>query len=353
MEKLSEQWQKAGKKAAAWLAEHQTSRGNYIGREKPTENGDYPDTDDIGCYYKSVYPLRIAGESVGSARMLQYIVERFMQPNGDLINSPTQRTSGSYTPNYCQLYPNMWIVRGANALRWYDIQKKLVSFIFQHRDPETGGFYAAVNPPTKVIDSNATGVGVMISIHDGRLDAARQTCDFLLKILDEQPDPNRFYFRYIAGKGYETDMTGKDEKTQWHYYIDKKKEKQAYWPWGMPMVNLTNMSVITGEKKYLDGAIRIFEFMESCTEHAFHWLTAGKCGWGAAILYRITGEKRFREKAISQMDFILKSQHRDGYMMGPGITNELEQPARITYDYTGEWISWLIDTAIEFAAKGE
>lgn len=353
MEKLSDKWMKAGKKAAAWLTAHQTPAGNYIGRETPAETGAYPDTDDLGCYYKSVYPLRIAGESVASARMMQYIVERFMQPNGDLINSLTQRTSGSYTPNYCQLYPNMWIVRGANALRWYDVQKKLVDFIFNYRDPDTGGFYATVNPSTDVIDSNATGVGVMISIHAGRLDAARQTCDLLLRMIDQQPDPDRMYFRYVSGKGFETDMKGKDEKTQWNYYIDRKKEKQAYWPWGMPMVNLANMSVITGDRKYLDGAIGIFKFMESCTGHAFNWLTAGKCGWAAAILYRMLGEKRFRERAVSQMDFILKSQHKNGYMMGPGITNEYEQTARICYDYTGEWASWLIDSAIEFAARGE
>ncbi len=353
MRTLSGKWMAAGRKAGAWLAAHQTPKGDYVGREPQMANGLYPDVDDLACYYKSVYPLRIAGESVAAARMLQHVVDRFMQPNGDLVNSPTQRTSGSYTPNFCQLYPNMWIVRGANALRWYDVQKKLVDFIFQHRCPKTGGFFATVTPPTRVIDANATGVGVMISIHAGRLEAARQTCDLLLRMIDEQPDSTRMYFRYVPGQGFETDFEGKDEKYRWNCYVDSKKDKQAYWPWAMPMANLANTGAITGERKYLDGAIRIFDFLSSCNEDAFRHVTAGKCGWGAAILYRLTGDRRYRDRAVSQMEFLLSVQHAEGYMMGLGTKDQSEQTARITYDYTGEWASWLIDTACEFAAKGE
>ncbi|MFH1571440.1 MAG: hypothetical protein ABIL09_25845 [Gemmatimonadota bacterium] len=354
MGKLSDTWIAAGKKGAAWLVAHQGPKGNYIGREAPDARGLYPDVDDLAAYYKSVYPLRIAGESAAAARMLQHILDRFGQPNGDLVNSPTQRTTGSYTPNFCQLYPNMWIVRGANALRWYDAQEKLISFIFQNRDPQSGGFYATVEPKTKVIDANATGVGVMVSIHAGRYAAAQQTCDLLLRMLDEQPDPQRLYFRYIPGEGFETDYEGKDEKYRWNCYIDSTKEKQAYWPWGMPMINLANMWALTGERKYLDGAVRIFDFLDhKCHADAFHHVTAGKCGWGAAILYRLTGDRRYRDRAVSQMEFLLSVQHADGYFMGLGVKDESEMHPRYLYDYTGEWTTWLIDTAIEFAAKGE
>jgi len=353
MGKLSDQWVAAGRKGAAWLRAHQAPAGNYIGREEPNEQGLYPDVDDVAAYYKSVYPLRIAGESDASARMLKHLVDRFMLPNGDLVNSPTERTSGSYTPNFCQLYPNMWIVRGANALRWYDLQEKLVNFIFQHRDP-SGGFYATVDPPTKVIDTNATGVGVMISIHAGRYEAARQTCDLLVQMLAEQPDPERLYFRYTPGEGYETDYEGKDEKYTFNCYIDSTKEKQAYWPWGMPMINLANMYAICGEQKYLDAAVAIFDFLDQkCHDDAFAHVTAGKCGWGAAILYRLTGERRYRDKAVSQMEFLLGVQHADGYFMGLGVKDESEMAPRYLYDYTGEWSTWLIDTATEFAYMGE
>lgn len=353
MGKLSDQWVEAGRRGAAWLAAHQTPEGNYIGREGPNEQGLYPDVDDVAAYYKSVYPLRIGGQSSASARMLRHLVDRFMQPNGDLVNSPTERTSGSYTPNFCQLYPNMWIVRGANALRWYDLQEKFVNFIFQHRDP-SGGFYATVDPPTKVIDTNATGVGVMISIHAGRYEAARQTCDLLIQMFAEQPDPARLYFRYIPGEGYETDYEGKDEKYTFNCYIDSTKDKQAYWPWGMPMINLANMYALCGERKYLDAAVAIFDFLDQkCNPDAFHHVTAGKCGWGAAVLYRLTGDRRYRDKAVSQMEFLLGVQHADGYFMGLGVKDESEMAPRYLYDYTGEWTTWLIDTATEFAYMGE
>ena len=58
--------------------------------------------------------------------------------------------------------------------------------------------------------------------------------------------------------------------------------------------------------------------MPLVTQNAFGYVTSGKAGWGSSMLYRITGDKKYLKTALSQMEFILSSQHKDGFMLGPG-----------------------------------
>ena len=108
----------------------------------------------------------------------------------------------------------------------------------------------------------------------------------------------------------------------------------------------------TGAKKYLDGAITIWEWLAGGHEDAFHFTTAGKGGWGSAMLFRTTGDKRYLEKCLSQMEFILSCQQPGGWMLGPGTADFNAQPIRTTYDFTADFTSWLIDSSLELAYMG-
>ena len=70
----SQHLEESAKRATAWLASELTEKGNYRGKEQPTADGTYPDTDDIGCYYKSIYSLRATGQSAAAAKCLSYVV---------------------------------------------------------------------------------------------------------------------------------------------------------------------------------------------------------------------------------------------------------------------------------------
>ena len=72
--------------------------------------------------------------------------------------------------------------------------------------------------------------------------------------------------------------------------------------------------------------------------------------WAFAMLYTIAGERRYRDNALCQMEFILASQHQDGFMMGPGVTCFEEQPIRVSYDWTADLCTWLVECAQEQSA---
>jgi len=344
--------EEAAKRATAWLAAQQTPMGNYRGREPQRPDGTFPDTDDIGCYYKSIYSLRATGQAAAAARLLTHVCKRFQSKEDDFYNTADVRSSGSYGPVFCQMYQNAWIMRGAAALTWMGLAKRILDFMNTQRDPQFGGYLTHVNSKTGVIDSNSTAVGAWSCLLGGRADLAKQSCDLLLKLLGQQSDPDILWSRCRKDGTPITDLSDVPEKNHHYVRVHAKQPKQAYWIWGWPMNVLISMAELTGEKKYFNGAVKIFDFLAGAHENAFSFTTAGKDAWGAARLYRATGDKRYLDKSLRQMQYILDHQHKDGYMLGEGVTDESAQPRRTTFDYTADFTSWLIDNAGEYAAMG-
>ncbi|NQU10220.1 hypothetical protein HQ590_05490 [bacterium] len=342
----------AAKRATAWLASQLTDLGNYRGKETRRDDGVYPDTDDIGCYYKSIYTLRATGQSAAAARCLAYVVKRFRSPEGDYFNTPTVRSSGSYGPVFCQLYQNAWLMRGAAALYQFGLARDILRFMNTQRDPQSGGYYTQVNSKSGVMDSNSIAVGAYCCILGGQLDLAQQSGELLLQLLANQPAAGVLWSRCRSDGTPITDLADV-EKKNWRYVrVAASDPEQAYWIWAWPMNEFIGLYELTGDQRYFDAAVRLFDFFTTCHPHAFGFTTSGKTAWGAAKLYRITGDQRYRDKSLQQMQYILDHQHPDGYMLGEGVKDESGQPKRTTFDFTADFASWLIDNAAEFAAKG-
>jgi len=343
--------EQAAKRATTWLAAQQTALGNYRGNDAANADGVYADTDDIGCYYKSVYVLRMTGQSAAAARMMRYIIQRFRSPEGDYFNTPTVRSSGSYGPVYCQLYQNAWLMRGASALYWFSLAQEMLHFINTQREPEFGGYYSHINSTTGVIDSNSIAVGAYCCILGGQYALAKQSCDLLLRMLANQPDEGLLWSRATKDGTLITDLSAVPEKNWRYVRVSAVEPEQAYWIWSWPMNEMIAVYELSGEKKYLDAAIAIFDFLANSHEDAFGFTTSGKNAWGAAKLYRLTGDTRYLTKSLLQMQYILDHQHPDGYMLGEGVKDESGQPKRTTYDFTADFTSWLIDVAAEVESR--
>jgi hypothetical protein len=342
----------AAKRATTWLSCQMTATGNYRGAQPRNEDGTYPDTDDIGCYYKSVYSLRATGQATAAGRCMTYVVKRFRSADGDYFNTPDVRSSGSYGPHFCQLYQNAWLMRGAAELYWFGLAKGILIFMNTQRDPGSGGYYTHVNSTTQMMDSNSIAVGAYCCLLAGEFELARQSGELLLRLLGNQKDEGILWSRCRSDGVPVTDLSDVPEKNHRYVRVSMAEPEQAYWIWAWPMNVFIALYELTGDQKYLDAAVRIFDFLAASHPHAFGFTTAGKNAWGAAKLHRLTGDPRYLEKAMGQMQYILDHQHADGYMLGEGVKEESAQPRRTTFDYTADFSSWLIDNAAEFAASG-
>ena len=333
-----------GKLGASWLASRQTPQGNYKGIKDMNIDGTYPDTDDICCYYKSAYSLRINGETRAAVKCISYAMKRFMSPEGDFMNSPEVRSGGTYTSNYCQLYPNGWLLRAAMALRWFDVGRRIFAFIHTCRDSQTGGFRSKVGNQSPVVDSNSTAISVLGCMLGGKTGLAIAGGDFLIRMMDSQPDPSRFYLRWLPGEGAIVEYPEDQVK---YYVIDAYQPGQCYWQAGLAMCVLAQLYEFTGEDRFLKGTIRYYDFLVSCHSDVTCTAPAGKVSWGSSLLYRLTKDKRYLTTARKVLEFILDIQQKEGWMLLQGYSSFNEQPIRTTYDNTAEFSCWLADSAIE------
>jgi hypothetical protein len=133
-----------GRLAADWLA------------SQVDENGSLACDGDLGCYYKCVYPLRMAGYSVQASKLLDQVLRLHLREDGDLRNSDEKKTSGTYTSFFCQCYPNGWVTQGAFLLGRFDIVRTLMGgLVRNYYDEDMGSFRISHTPRVELFDVNS------------------------------------------------------------------------------------------------------------------------------------------------------------------------------------------------------
>ena len=125
------------------------------------------------------------------------------------------------------------------------------------------------------------------------------------------------------------------------YFLDAGKAGQFYFMTGYAAAFLATMHLLSGKPDYLSCAQRYFDFTIATTgvyeSHFSH-----KLAWGASLLYRITGEQKYRKAAMRVADFILGMQDENGQWFSG-------TPPHVYLDQAAECGIWLRTIAAELA----
>ncbi len=324
-----------GRLAAGWMA------------GQVDENGALPCKGDLGAYYKCVYPLRMAGYSLQASRMLECIMHLHYRNDGDLRNSDEQKASGNYTSHFSQVYPNGWIIQGAFLLGRFDIVRKLLKGVMDnYYDEEMGTFRSSCRPRVEQFDVNSAATALEVFLLTD-IEKAKRAADFLLRLLYNQPDPENWFYSRVR-KPF-TYITTPDPRSATYSAIRIGEEKQALWFLGLPCAALVQLYDYTGEARYLEAAERFFATFLSVGEPAYCWITSGKSAWAAAMLYRITREKRYLTTLRTLTDFLISLQQEEGFFLVPGMTAE-EMGPKLLFDLAPEYVRWFLDIAADLSA---
>ena len=226
--------------------------------------------------------------------------------------------------------------------------KKVFGFLRTCRDEATGGVYYQVNRESGLFESNATACLCLAGLMRGRLEVAKKSADSLLQWKGLQKDERRFYIRWNSFDGLRTECDEADRK---FFVVDSTQEAQLYWLIGLPMAALAKLYQVVGERKYLECSIALYDFLVSCRPDVFGSPPIGKLGWGAAVLYRITGDTRYLETNQKITRYYLDTQHKDGYWLAPAYETVEAQPLKQTTDWTSEFCAWLSDYLAELGTS--
>ena len=292
----SEPLRRAAQKAADWIESRQSADGS-IDR-----------AGGIASIYKTTFALVAAGRLPAAWRLMDFVADHWMTEPGEFhINDE------SWLDKATAFYRNCYILKAALRLGRFDIASPAALdhlFRYQHRG---GGFCPGLNRAGRHrVNSMHACMGGWLCLYATRLDRAVRAGDFLLNLIRKQPDmPNRFYFFTNTRTG--RCITKFDPGTAVVHVADRKLPRQQFFQVGAIMGFLADLYRATGKAKYLRGAEKMFTVDQGMHPRSFEWPSKCKAGWGAALLYSVTGNRAHRRTAERvARTTMLRSQRRDG-----------------------------------------
>jgi hypothetical protein len=213
------------------------------------------------------------------------------------------------------VYSNAWLIQGAHHLGRRDISTRGAEFLL-HQQAPAGGFYAydVSNGKVPYLEPVCTSWGGLALLTTGHVDAARRAGDLLARMVADQPNPGRFYFRMDAAGALAKDVPAGAELS---YFVDASRRGQIYYNPGIALIFLMHLYRETGDKSYLQTSREIFSFTERCADDVYRFPPSGKLGVGCALLYAVTGEPAARAAALRVAEYLVEIQTGDGYWRLP------------------------------------
>ncbi len=322
-----------------WLLDQQTAAGNW--RQLETEVYD--------AYYKGSWALAAAGRLDAGHRLLGHVQRAFLTGSGDL-----EPRLGPLHTTVARHYSSAYAVLGAQKLDRYEIAAPALRFVLSQQDPDHGGFYSVKAPPGERArsDSMSTAMCGVACLAVGQTAAAVRAGDYLVRLVEMQPAPADLFYATLDAEGCL--VTGfPPELAEWRV-VRAGQPKQRWFAVGLPFAFAILLHESTAEKRFSELADWLFAFQCRGAE-PWDVPSSGKAGWGCSMLYRSTGEARYREIALRVARQIMGYQTTAGWFaLAPA--SSAEEPVSFppfVYDVTAEFVLWLTLIASNLLARDQ
>ncbi len=250
----------------------------------------HPESEGLGPYYKALWALAAGGQVEAGNRLAAWVARHVLTEEGDFAGP--LRGDGH---NYSYAYPNAWLICGAQKLGRFDIASRAMDFLLLLQHAEDGGFRVQRDREDAPQDVLCSSQGGNACLFTGRIAEAKNVGRFLRTVWEAQPDPeHELFFAYKPGVGLRTEFP---EDRQRLFSIRSDVRRQMYFNIGIAAAFLARLSMATGDgewaelgKKYLGLAFNVLDEMYETAQ-------VGKVGWGAALVYGVSGEQRYLDLA--------------------------------------------------------
>ncbi len=293
------------------------------------------------AWYRFPWALAVAGETAAAFSVLSWIERDGIGSDGAFHGGFEWDPSANATTN---TYPETILAYGAVLLRRLDIARRAMDFAQHYQDAETGGIFmtrerTGAGSPQLLFPTAQFGMSAVMT---GRLDQARRTGAWFVRLWDAQPElPDRLYTIWTSEGLLAAFPEGIDRR---HIVQEAHQPLQLFYNGGIAASFLTQLFLATGEQHWLDYARRYQQFsMESCPEQ-FDTKQVCKSAWGSGLLYLATGDESYVSWIARMGDWFADAQEDDG-----GWSNtraiEADPPLRHRLEITAEFVVHL-DTVI-------
>ncbi|MBF6561240.1 MAG: hypothetical protein IVW56_13210 [Candidatus Binataceae bacterium] len=264
-----------------------------------------PETEGLGPYYKALWALAAGGEVEAAHRLATWVARNVLAEDGD-FSGPLRGDDH----NYSYAYPNAWLICGAQKLGRFDITSRGMDFLLRLQHAEDGGFRIQrdrEDAPQDLLCSSQAGNACLFTGHVGE---AKNVGRFLRTVWDAQPDPeHQLFLAYQPGVGLRTEFPPERQRL---LSIRADKRRQRYFNMGIAAAFLSRLTLATGDGEWLDLGKRYLELAFHVLDEMYETAQVGKVGWGAALVYAGSGDRRYLELAARVGEALIAQQTPEG-----------------------------------------
>lgn len=294
---------------------------------------------DISCYYKLPMLLIAAQREDLAQRVLAYIADRFLQPNGDFRDSPLRKSRTEVYGEYWA-YINVWILREQNRLGMED--PRASGYLRRFESPEGLGYLTRDPGADTSRETDALTAANFGLLHLERaalrkgdsapheLEMAVGTGDRLIEFYQEQRPTLDHGFFLRRDKGGR--IIRQESLT---HFVDRREPGQVYFMLGLPAAFLAHLHETTHEARFLKAAEDYLGFAASCGEQLVRGRWNQKVAWAASATYRQTRKPEHRTFAENIAHSFLARQEADGMWR--------DEKGALDYDQSAETAYWLLE----------
>ncbi len=324
-------YRETSRRAARWIVARQNPDGSFFDVE-----------DGIGGYYKVPYALAVSGEVQEAVKLLEWVGAHHFTGEGD-FRAPGRKARAAFHDEW-PVYGNAWLIQAAHRLGWFDLSFRGAEFLRRSQSP-SGGFIV-LERGQPYLEGVCTSWGGLAQLTVGNLESAARAIGCLQRLVEQQPDPARFYFRLTTDGELITKVPAEVELS---YYVDSAQRKQVYYQPGIMLIFLCRYYLATRDETVLETAQEVFEFTQRCADDVYRFPPSGKLGLGSALLASITGRPEPRQAAETVAQYLMDTQIHNGCWSLPDeevyrtIKNKTDP--EIVMDITAEFATFLCEIA--------
>lgn len=286
----------AKRRGAEWL----------LARVEP--DGKVGPLDEGFRFYRLPWTLTVSGHTQAATAVCGWIREHMLTADGD-FDRGHRKLYDAYA------YRNATLVYGAHMARQFDLSSRGLAYVLTMQDLRSGGFANDQAPDGTlgdVMDLPYTCGCGLACLALGRLDEARRVYQFLERVWNAQTEmPERMYYSYSRGR--QTVITSYDSSDQfWHVVESQQPRAQRWTVGGLSAAFLCRLHMVDPNPAYLSLARNFQQFSIQSTPRQFEFPQVCKSGWGASLLFQVTGEPHYAAWAIKLAHWFADTQAADG-----------------------------------------
>ena len=331
-------------KGARWLLKQQNPDGSFA----PIEEG-------VDAYHKIPYALAVTGYLQEAHRLIDWALGNALTPGGDLRGKEVKAQNLLHEKWY--IYSNSWMVIGAQRLGRFDYTRRAIAFLLRFLSKDNGGIFSeltfaeAGEGRQDMVSSSKCGSACLYA---GLWEKTIHIGDWFVMMLRLQPDIEHILYTCCRSKGSAMELISRCPRGEdpLMYAVDAAKKQQWYFYPGIAMEFLTKLYLATGRKEYLNASESYFDFTTRCADDVYCTDPGGIIGWGSTQMYWITGEEKYRRAAVTAGDFLIRSQHDEGYWkLAEEVYPHRPEARYMQLDITAEYVVWLAEMAQHLGRK--